>query len=174
MRSEATAATVVVVMGVSGSGKTTVGRALARKIGAEFHDADDYHPPANVDKMRSGVPLTEADRKPWLECLRGEIDGWLERQTAAVLACSALTARSRAILGTSRDGVRLVFLQGSRDLLLERMRSREHFMPPALLDSQLATLEPPSTDEALTLDAALPVATLVERAEAVLRSAGRE
>src|SRR5690606_32996091 len=103
-------ATVVVVMGVSGSGKTTVGRALAARLGAEFHDADDYHPQANVEKMLAGVPLTEADRKPWLERLRGAIDSWLETGTTAVLACSALTARSRAILGTGREGVRLVFL----------------------------------------------------------------
>lgn len=174
MRAGATAVTVVVVMGVSGSGKTTVGRALAARIGAEFHDADEYHPRANVDKMRSGVPLTEADRKPWLERLRREIDAWLAADTAAVLACSALTARSRAILGTRRDGVRLVFLQGPRDLILERMRAREHFMPPALLDSQFATLEPPTADEALTLDAALPVATLVAQAEAALSSAGSQ
>jgi gluconokinase len=167
-------AAVVVVMGVSGSGKTTVGRALATRLGAEFHDADDYHPQANVAKMRSGVPLTEADRKPWLERLRGAIDAWLAAGTPAVLACSALTARSRATLGTDRDGVMLVFLNGPRELMLSRMRVREHFMPPALLDSQFATLEPPGAAEALALDASLPVETLVARIEAALGSAGAQ
>jgi gluconokinase len=162
---------VIVVMGVSGSGKTTVGRALADAIGAEFHDADDYHPPVNVAKMRSGIPLTEADREPWLHTLRDAIDAWLAAGSAAVLACSALTLRSRSLLGTRRDGVRLVFLRGSREVIAARMREREHFMPVDLLESQLATLEPPSVDEALTLDAALPVAALVARIELSLRSA---
>jgi gluconokinase len=165
----ATPASVVIVMGVSGSGKSTVGRALAARLGAEFHDADDYHPQANVEKMRSGIPLTEADREPWLRSLRGAVDAWLEAGTRAVLACSALTTHSRALLGTHRDGVQLVFLRGSRALIDERMRARAHFMPPALLESQLATLEPPSVEEAITLDAALPVAALVSRVRAALR-----
>jgi gluconokinase len=152
--------TVIVVMGISGSGKTTVGRALAEATGATFFDADDFHPAANVEKMRRGEPLTEVDRGPWLRALRALIDEWLPPGRVAVLACSALTARSRALLGVGRAGVKLVFLNGPSELILERMRKRRHFMPPALLDSQLATLEPPAT--ALELDVRRPVDELVD------------
>lgn len=152
---------VVVIMGVSGSGKTTVGRALAGRLAAPFVDGDDYHPAANVAKMRSGIPLTEDDREAWLRDLRAEIDAWLAASATVVLACSALTERSREILGTGRDGVRLVHLRGSKELITGRMRAREHFMPASLLESQLATLEPP--EGALELDVAASPATLVAR-----------
>lgn len=152
---------VVLLMGVSGSGKTTVGRTLAERLGARFVDGDDYHPPANVAKMRGGIPLTEEDRTVWLRDLRTEIDAWLAASATVVLACSALTARSREILGTGRDGVRLVHLRGSKELIAGRMRARAHFMPPRLLESQFAALEPP--EDALELDVAASPATLVAR-----------
>jgi gluconokinase len=150
---------VVLIMGVSGSGKTTIGAALARALDASFADADDFHPPANVQKMRRGVPLSNTDREPWLRTLRTLMDEWLAQERPVVLACSALTNRIRLCLGADRKGVQLVFLHGPRELLASRMNEREHFMPVALLDSQLALLEPPL--DALTLDIALPPDTLV-------------
>lgn len=134
---------VILIMGVSGSGKTTVGSALARTVGGHFHDADDYHPAANIAKMRGGDPLTDEDRAVWLRELRSRIDAWLLENGTVVLACSALTERIRGVLGADRDGVHLVYLNGSKALIGARMRSREHFMPAALLDSQFALLEPP-------------------------------
>ena len=158
---------VIIVMGVSGSGKTTVGQALAQRIGCTFVDADDHHPAANVTKMRGGEPLTDEDRAPWLAALRTMIDGWLERDETVVLACSALTERIRATLGADRRGIHLVFLSGSRALIASRMRDRDHFMPPSLLDSQFATLEPPR--DALHVDVGLVPQDLVA---AVMRGLG--
>jgi len=146
-------------MGVSGAGKTTVGRALAESIGAEFYDADDFHPPRNVAKMRAGTALTEADRKPWLDVLRKAIDEWLVGNGHAVLACSALTRRSRSLLGVDREGIELVYLRATPELVESRMRQRSHFMPASLAASQFATLEVPQA--ARELDAALPLPALV-------------
>lgn len=157
---------VIVVMGVSGSGKTTVGRALALAVGAEFHDADDDHPAQNVAKMARGIPLTDGDRAPWLDVLRGRIDRWLADSGLYVLACSALTRRIRARLGLDRDGIRVVHLEGDERVLDARMRGREHFMSPELLASQLGLLEPP--DDAVVLDAARPVAELVDEIRRLL------
>jgi len=157
---------VVVIMGVSGSGKTTVGQALAHAAGGRFYDADDFHPEVNIQKMRGGTPLTEYDREPWLRALRHAIDTWLEQPGLAVLACSALTARSRALLGVGRPDVRLVFLSGPRAAIDARMRDRDHFMPAALLQSQFDALEPP--DDALVLDATDSLDALVEQALAFL------
>lgn len=152
---------VIVVMGVSGSGKTTVGRALANDVQAEFRDADDFHPTKNIEKMARGIPLTDEDRGPWLDALRTLIDERRTRPEILVLACSALTRRIRRRLGLGRDGVHVVHLEGSETLLEERMRERRprHFMPPELLASQLALLERP--EHALVLDAAQPVDRLV-------------
>jgi gluconokinase len=160
---------VILVMGVSGSGKTTVGRALARTIGARFHDADDYHPAANIAKMRGGDPLTDADREAWLRALRSRIDAWLLENDTFVLACSALTERIRGALGADRDGVHLVYLNGPKELISARMRHRAHFMPPPLLDSQLALLEPPKC--ALDLDISHTPEELVTRIVRHLRLA---
>ena len=135
---------VIVLMGVSGSGKTTVGVPLAQALGGEFAEGDDYHPPANVAKMREGLPLDDADRRPWLEALSAEIGRWLAAGRTVVLACSALKRSYRAILRGGRPEVRFVHLKGSAPLIRGRLAERRgHYMPATLLDSQLAALEAP-------------------------------
>ena len=132
-------------MGVSGTGKTTVGKLFAEKTGAVFYEGDDFHPPANVAKMRQGIPLTDDDRVAWLSALRKIIVGSLARNELAALACSALKAKYREQLQGDDARVRFVYLTGSPELIAERMKQRHgHFMPPSLLASQLATLEPPA------------------------------
>jgi gluconokinase len=151
---------VIVLMGVAGSGKTTVGEALAASLGWTFEDADTHHPAANREKMRAGIPLTEDDRRPWLEALAALIRGWRERGENAVLACSALSRRSRAILGVAAPDVALVHLRGSQDLIAERLRHRAgHFFSPSLLDSQFAALEEP--DDAVVVSVEPPPADIV-------------
>lgn len=146
---------VILVMGVAGSGKTTVGQALARELGWSFADADDFHPPANIAKMSAGHPLDDADRAPWLAAIRAYIDSCLAGGRAAVVTCSALKERYRQVLIGDPQQVRLVYLSGSREVLLSRLSQRTgHFMGPGLLDSQLATLEPPR--DALTVDVTPP------------------
>ncbi len=142
---------VIVLMGVSGSGKTVVGERLAAALDAEFAEGDDYHPPANVAKMKSGHPLNDADRRPWLETLAREIGRWLDAGRTVVLACSALKQSYRDILEAGRPGVRFVYLCGSEALIRARLeRRRGHFMPASLLASQLAALETPA--DAITAD----------------------
>lgn len=138
----------VVVMGVSGSGKTTVGKLLAQEIGGSFIDGDDLHPEANVAKMAAGIPLGDADRAPWLEMIGEEFVRAGEK--SLVVACSALKKSYREILRRADPAVRFVLLEGSRELLAARLgaRSSGHFMPPSLLQSQLETLEPLEPDEA--------------------------
>lgn len=152
---------IVLVMGVSGCGKSTVGRRLADRLGAVFLEADEFHPPANVAKMRDGVPLTDEDRWPWLDALAAAIDA-AAADGDVVVACSALrrTYRER-LLGRHRDGARIVHLHGSPELIAERLRARTgHYMPPSLLPTQIATLEAP--DDALVVDIAQPPEDLVE------------
>jgi len=155
----------VVVMGVSGSGKTTVAAMLAGALHCPFLEGDALHPPANVEKMRSGTPLTDADRLPWLRKIAEGIDGWRGRGESGVVTCSALKRTYRDILIGDRRDVRLVYLKGSRDLIQHRMAARhEHFMPVALLDSQFATLEEPAPDEhAVVIDIGGTPAELVAR-----------
>ena len=144
---------VVILMGVSGVGKTTVGLALAHALGWGFFDADDFHSAANVKKMAAGRPLDAQDREPWLSALNALIARLLEHGEDAVLACSALTERARQLLVQDTDPaqVRLVHLTGSPELLRKRLAARTgHFMPPALLTSQLGTLQTP--DNALRVD----------------------
>ena len=139
---------IVVVMGVSGSGKSTVAAMLAAALGCQFQEGDDLHPPENVEKMRSGTPLSDADRMPWLRRIAKEIDGWRARSECGVLTCSALKRSYRDVIIGERHNVVLVYLKGSHELIRQRMIARhEHFMPVALLDSQLATLEEPTPDE---------------------------
>jgi carbohydrate kinase (thermoresistant glucokinase family) len=139
---------IVVVMGVSGSGKTTVAAMLAGALHCQFLEGDELHPPSNVAKMHGGTPLTDADRWPWLRKIASEIDGWRSRGESGVVTCSALKRTYRDILIGDRPDVTLVYLRGSRELIQQRMAARhEHFMPVALLDSQFATLEEPGPDE---------------------------
>lgn len=149
----------VVVGGISGSGKSTVGAALAERLGVEFCDGDDLHPEANVAKMRAGTPLTDEDRWPWLDA----IAAWLAEREAGVVACSALRRSYRDHLRAAVPDVEVLLLHGDADLIRERQASRgQHFMPASLLDSQIATLEPLEPDEAgATLDVADPVEEIV-------------
>ncbi len=139
---------IVVMMGVSGSGKTTVAALLAAALGWQFQEGDDLHPAANVEKMRSGIPLIDADRLPWLERIAEKIDHWREQGESGVVTCSALKRAYRKIIIGNRSEVKLVYLKGSIDLIRSRLAARhEHFMPAALLDSQFAALEEPTPDE---------------------------
>jgi gluconokinase len=139
---------VVIVMGVSGSGKSTIGSLLAGRLRWEFEDGDWFHPPANVDKMHRGIPLTDDDRDPWLRSIRAWIDATQAAGGHGVLACSALKRRYRDALIGDRAAVRLVYLKGSEALIARRIATRhEHFMPPSLLHSQFAALEEPGADE---------------------------
>ena len=142
---------VIVLMGVSGAGKTTVGRLLAQALDAEFAEGDAYHPPENVEKMRRGIPLEDADRWPWLQILAEQIARWLAAGKTVVLACSALKQRYREVLAKGRPDVRFVHLEGDKALIRLRLDRRHgHYMPAALLDSQFAALEPPA--DAITVD----------------------
>jgi gluconokinase len=146
---------VIVVMGVSGSGKTTVGRALAARLDASFVEGDDLHPESNVRKMRSGVPLTDDDRWAWLARVRAEIERLLAAGRVGVVACSALRRRYRDVLRELGEGVVFVYLRGERDVIRERVEGRtgSHFMPASLVGSQFETLEEPGADEgALTVE----------------------
>jgi len=162
-------ARAVVVMGVSGCGKSSVGARLAERLGATFLDADDFHPPANVERMRTGIALTDAERAPWLAALAARLAAADAARESVVLACSALKRSYRDALRRGAPELALVHLTGSPALLAERIAARaDHYMPPSLLPSQLALLETPAADEhAITLDVARPtgeiVATLVEQ-----------
>ena len=139
---------IVIVAGVSGSGKTTVGTLLAVRLGWRFADADDFHPAANVAKMRAGIPLTDEDRWPWLHGIAAWIDATRHAGNHGIIACSALKRVYRDILVGDRPDVCLVYLKGDRDLIARRLAARDaHFMPPSLLDSQFASLEEPQPDE---------------------------
>lgn len=144
---------IVILMGVTASGKTTVGRMLAAELGYQFYDADDFHPRANIDKMRRGIPLNDADRLPWLETLRDLVRCCLTEHRQAVLACSALKDAYRQYLLIDPQ-VMLVYLKASQNLMRQRLlRRRGHYMNPALLESQFATLEEPK--QAIEIDASL-------------------
>jgi len=135
---------IIILMGVTGSGKSTVGEALTRALGWSLYEGDDFHPPANIAKMASGSPLDDEDRWPWLQVLANEIDQWLARGESVVLTCSALKQSYRDILVGGHKQVHIVHLRGSRELIGGRLAKRQHhYMPPGLLDSQFADLEIP-------------------------------
>jgi len=149
-----------IVMGVSGCGKSSVGKALAENLEWDFYDADDFHPPANIAKMASGIPLDDSDRAPWLAALHELISSSLKADSPGVLACSALKERYRQQLMEGNDGVQLVYLKGSYDLIWSRMIARkEHYMKPHMLQSQFATLEEPTN--ALTIDISMSLDDIV-------------
>jgi gluconokinase len=156
---------VVIVMGVSGSGKTAVGQVLAAKLGWDFEDADDWHPATNVAKMRSGIPLTDEDREPWLRSLNRTIQRWIATGKNTVLACSALKKRYRDALRagiTNGACLRFVYLLGTYEQIDRRLRDRSgHFMPESLLKSQFEALEEPGADEAFAADAGMPISGVV-------------
>ncbi len=151
----------IILMGVAGSGKTTVGRILAETLGWEFYDGDDFHPPENVAKMAAGFPLNDADRIPWLEALRDLIASRLGEGRSLVLACSALRERYRQTLLNGNEGGQVVYLKGSYDLIRSRMLGRSgHFMKPEMLQSQFETLEEPIS--AVTVDVSRSVNEIVK------------
>jgi gluconokinase len=157
-------ARIIVVMGVSGVGKTTVGKLLAERLDVEFLEGDRFHPPANIAKMKNGEPLTDADRQPWLEILAGELAARRAAGKGVVLACSALRRRYRDILRAGHDDVDFVFLHADQAVIQQRLDARrDHFMPPSLLESQLVALEKPGPDErVITVDASQPAEAIVE------------
>lgn len=160
----------VVVMGVAGTGKTTVGHLLATRLGVPYAEGDDFHPRANIEKMSAGTPLTDEDRAPWLDA----IGAWARERSGAggVVSCSALRRAYRDRLRAAAPGLVFVQLTGDRELVEERMSHRRgHFMPTALLDSQFATLEPLQPDEAgVRVDISVGPEEIVERALAALRN----
>ena len=164
---------IIVVFGVSGVGKTTVSKLLARELGWQFLEADDFHPTANIEKMRSGLPLTDEDRWPWLNCLREQIEQLLFAGKNAVLACSALKRAYRDHLRVS-DEIKFVFLRGDYSLVEKQLRvRRRHFMNPDLLQSQFDDLEEPLPDEnGLTIEMGRTPEEIVARIEAKLNLPG--
>jgi len=153
---------ITIVMGVSGSGKTTVGQLLAQSLNWDFSDADDFHPSANIEKMSLGIPLEDADRLPWLLQLQAAIDRWLLENKNVVLACSALKASYREMLCRDPQRMKIVYLKGSFHLLATRLKNREnHYMKADLLLSQLDTLEEP--EDAIIIDASQSLELIVRQ-----------
>jgi gluconokinase/shikimate kinase len=165
---------VLVLMGVSGSGKTTVAAALARRLGWAFQEGDALHPRANVAKMEAGEPLTDDVRRPWLEAVARWIDARLDAGENALITCSALKRSYRDMLDKRGHGVVFAFLSGPQGMIAARLAKRHgHFMPASLLDSQFADLEPPGPDEpALTVDAARPPNVIADEIVRRLRLTG--
>ena len=152
---------IIVLMGVTGSGKSTVGKLLAQQLGWKFFDGDDFHSPANIEKMRRGMPLNDDDRRPWLEAIRESIRQMVERSENAVIACSALKHSYRQMLRIAGEVV-FVYLKANIDTVRERLRNRTgHFMNPDLIQSQFDTLE--ESEQALRVDASLPPGEIVRR-----------
>ena len=162
------------MMGVSGSGKTTIARGVAERLGWEVVEGDDFHPPANVAKMSAGIPLQDEDRWPWLAAIAARIDVLRAAGRSAVIACSALKRSYRAVLIGERKDVVLVYLQGTQALIAARVAARKgHFMPPGLLDSQFAALEEPGPDEhPITVSVAPAPAEIVAETITRLRQRG--
>jgi len=161
----------LIVMGVSGSGKSTIAARLAERLGWTFEDGDRFHPASNVAKMSAGLPLTDEDRWPWLQAIADEIDRIARNSGHVVIACSALKRAYRDLLVHGRDDVRIVYLDGSRALIADRLARRKgHFMPPGLLDSQFRALEPPVENEhPITVSIDAPVEVIVQNIVAQLQ-----
>ena len=166
--------TVLVVMGVSGVGKSTIAHALADRLGWPSQEGDDLHPAANIAKMKAGHPLTDADRAPWLKAIGAWIDGLLDAGQSGVITCSALKRAYRDELDGGRPGVRFVFIKLAEPAVAERVAARKgHFMPPSLLASQFADLEPPAPDEpVIVTDGAAPIEAQVDTVVAALGERG--
>ena len=159
---------IILVMGVSGSGKTTIGTKLAESLGWQFRDADDFHPPENIEKMRQGIPLDDADRLPWLQKMQNLIKQCLSENTNLVLTCSALKESYRQMLLINKEFIQLVYLKGSFELIEKRLKERRnHFMTEKLLKSQFENLEEP--DNAITVDISESLETIVQEIQANLR-----
>ncbi|HVC61204.1 MAG TPA: gluconokinase [Acetobacteraceae bacterium] len=163
--------TILLVMGVSGCGKTTIARGLADRLGWDLIEGDAFHPPANIAKMHASIPLDDADRAPWLANIAAEIDRARAAGRSAVLACSALKRAYRAVLIGARAEMVLIYLQGTQALIAARLAARTgHFMPPGLLASQFAALEEPGADEnPIVLSIAKPPEAIIDAAAAALR-----
>ena len=164
----------LVVMGVQGSGKSTAGQAVAARLGLPFLDGDDLHPVSNKAKMASGHPLTDEDREPWLRAIGRELAAGLEKGTPIVVACSALKRQYRDLIRSYAPDTQFIHLEGSRELIAERLSRRDHeYMPPTLLDSQFATLEPLGEDEAgIRLSITLTLDEMADTAAAAIPPAG--
>lgn len=153
----------IIVMGVSGCGKSTVAALLAGRLGWEFTEGDALHPASNVEKMRQGIALNDTDREPWLREIAKTVQGWRDSGKSGIVACSALRRHYREIISAGAEDVRFVYLRGSFSLIEHRLAARQgHYMPVSLLDSQFATLEEPASDEpAITIDTGAPATDLV-------------
>jgi len=148
---------VIIIMGVCGSGKTTIGEKLSEVMNVRFMEGDSFHSETNIKKMSMGEPLTEREREPWLKSIRKEMDLGLEQNIPCVITCSALSRKSREILGTNREGIKLIYLYALQSILADRMEKRKnHFMPPDLLRSQFEVLEEPELSEALHVPVDMP------------------
>ncbi len=153
---------VILIMGVSGSGKTTIGEGLALELNWEFKDADEFHPAANIEKMRQGIPLNDDDRRPWLQALRQAIDEALQTNANLILACSALKAAYRQVLGEPSDQVKFIYLKGSFELIEQRLKQRHgHYMKSNLLRTQFDALEEPN--DAIVVEIDQPSSAIVQQ-----------
>lgn len=159
---------IIIVMGVSGSGKTTIGKLLAESLQWEFSDADTFHSPDNIEKMRQGIALTEADRLPWLQSMQKAIAQWLQADKNVVLACSALKESYRQFLIVDKSRIKLVYLKGSYQLIQKRLHERKnHYMSEKLLDTQFALLEEPT--DAIDVDISAPASVQIQTIKTALK-----